>query len=98
MPTDSSACFRFAARSGARIGASRHRKAKKSPIDRPGKGLPVALRERRCLLREQIAELMDAIAKREQRDGETFYDAYSRLLEKDAVFKQAYALYSAKGA
>jgi hypothetical protein len=45
--------------------------------------------------REQIADLMDAIAKREQREGETFYDAYARLAEEDAEFKKAYAVYNA---
>jgi len=46
--------------------------------------------------RDHIADLMDEIAKRERRPGETFEDAYSRLADEDAVFKRALAAYNAK--
>lgn len=45
--------------------------------------------------RDHLADLMEAIAKRERRDDETFYDAYARLLDSDEVFKRAYAAYEA---
>jgi len=48
--------------------------------------------------REQVADLMDEIARRERRPGETFADAYDRLAREDDVFKRALSAYNAKGA
>lgn len=44
--------------------------------------------------REHIADLMDAIARREARPDEDFFAAYDRLLKTDSEFRKAYDAYS----
>lgn len=43
--------------------------------------------------RQELAEALDAVAKAEQREGESFYDSYDRLMKSDPQFQAAYATY-----